>query len=1002
MKWRSTYKLSIWLFFYCVLIFNAAHVMGQGATSAALSGLIKDSSGAVIAGAKVQVKSLSTGLERENLSNESGTVFINLLPPGDYELTVDVEGFSPQVRKLRLTLGETVNLEIELLAGVSQEVIEVNATASILDLNKTEVSTTIDRQRIENLPINRRNFLDFSLTTPGVNIDRLPIQGPAAASGISFNGQTPRQNNITIDGLDNNDLGSSSVRSTFSQDAVQEFQVLSNSFAAEYGRALGGVVNIVTRSGTNDFHGSAFLFNRNQDLNARNAFARTNPPFSQYQFGFTLGGALVKNKHFFFASYERLDVTATNFVTISDQAINSLNRLGFPTENGDVPFEQVNNSFLLSTKSQLNSKNTLSLRYNFSRGKDENLQPFGALVARSTGGIGLLRDDALAVSNIAVLSPRLVMETRFLYARRAQVIDGLDVNQGPLLNIFSDEGLIFAGRNTLLPQPRLQNIYQIFNSLSFSTSNQNIKVGFDLNFSDSPKDRTALPIIYGGLAIFQAIDFSQIAGIPGLPFITALQNFDPSLRTPAQKVFLSTVFGNIPGFGLAGDLPLPVAFVQGFGDASGGVTSNYLSFFAQDDIKIRPNFILKLGARYDREGLDKPFPRNGGNHFSPRLAFTWSPFKNNKLSVHGAYGLFYGVTQRGVILATKVIDGVKTKTALITLGSPTVPGQTAINQLLIGAFAQNGHRFPETGQVPSILNNGNFPSRVFLPDPNFTTPYAHQANFGFDYSLNSNTALSVTYQLVRGLHILLSRNVNPVIRPELGSQLGRVDPSRGDVFSFEGSGDSYYHGISFSLNRRFSNRFGGLVSYTFSKALDNFVDFQADREELQDSLNLRNERSYSSNDVPHRFVASGTLDVGYNKNIFLKDFLLSSIITISSGRPFNLLAGVDVNRNGDNPPGDRPNAIARNLGKSPNFATFDMRLTRAIRLKDNYQLSLTLEAFNLFNRVNVLNLNRIYLPNLDGSFNLPQKEGGRFNATPDRFRDASAARQFQIGVRFSF
>ncbi|KAF0247456.1 MAG: ferrienterochelin and colicins outer membrane receptor, partial [bacterium] len=597
---------------------------------------------------------------------------------------------------------------------------------------------------------------------------------------------------------------------------------------------------------------------------------------------------------------------------------------------------------------------------------------------------------------------KIVMETRFLYARRAQIIDSLDPNLGPLINIFSDEGLIFAGRNTLLPQPRLQNIYEIFNSLSVSTNRQNIKFGFDFNFNVAPVDRTALPLVYGGLAIFQAIDFSAATGIPGLPFISALQNFDPSLRTPIQKAFLTTAFGTIPGFGAVGNLPLPAAFIQGFGNPFGRVSSNYLSVFAQDDIKVKQNLTLKLGGRYDREGLDEPFPNTSGNHFSPRIAFTWSPLKNNKLSVHGAYGLFYGVTQRGVILAAKIVDGVRTKTALLILGSPSRPGQGTINQALIKAFAQPGHRFPENGQFPSELGNTNFPVRTFLPDPNYKNAYAHQANFGFDYSVNNNTVLTVSYQLVRGLHLLLSRNINPIIRPDLGDPAGRVDINRGDVFSFEGSGDSYYHGISFVLNRRLSNRFAGLITYTYSKALDNFVDFQADREELEDSLNLRNERSYSANDVPHRFVASGTWDISYSKNVFLKDFLLSAIITINSGRPFNLLAGVDVNRNGDNPPGDRPTGIARNLGVSPNFASFDMRLTRTIRLKDRYQLSLTLEAFNLFNRVNVLGLNRIYLPNLDGSFNLPAKEKGRFIATADRFRDATAARQLQIGVRLSF
>src|SRR5262249_3041119 len=143
------------------------------------------------------------------------------------------------------------------------------------------------------------------------------------------------------------------------------------------------------------------------------------------------------------------------------------------------------------------------------------------------------------------------------------------------------------------------------------------------------------------------------------------------------------------------------------------------------------------------------------------------------------------------------------------------------------------------------------------------------------------------------------------------------DPTKGDVFSFEGGGDSYYHGVSFTLTRRVSHHVGGLVTYTYSKALDDFVDFQAETEEVNDPTNLRGERSYSINDVRHRFVASGIWDLNYTKNIFLKDFQLSTIVTINSGRPFNLLAGVDLNKNGDNPPGDRPAGLARNLGILP-------------------------------------------------------------------------------------
>jgi hypothetical protein len=997
-RWyRVFYVLALFL-----LLCPASFAQSGGSTTAALAGTVKDTTGAVIPGATLQAKNPQTGLLREVSSDEKGEFLFSLLPPGEYELKVEAEGFTPQSRRLTLTLGQALNLPVELQVGSAQEIVEVSSAAPPLEIAKTEVSTTIDRQRIEGLPINRRNFLDFSLTTPGVNTDRLPSQGAGASSGLSFNGQTPRQNNITIDGLDNNDPGSSSVRSTFSQDAVQEFQVVSNSFSSEFGRALGGIVNIVTKSGTNEFHGTAFFFNRNDSLNARNAFAQSNPPFSQYQYGFTLGGPIIKDKHFFFFSIERLQVDATNFVTITDKTIDSLNRLGFAATNGDIPFAQRNTPLLLSTRSQLGSRDTLSLRYTFSRSKDENLDPWGGLKTRSSGGIGLLRDDSFSATNTAILNPRFFLESRFLFARRNQNIDSLDPQQGPSLTLVADEGSIEAGRGTLLPQPRLEHIYQVFNAITYTPGRQTIKAGVDLYFAKALKSNTSLPIIYGGLAVFVPIDFTAATGIPGLPSFSALEAFDPSLRSFQQKGFLNLVFGQVPGFGPVGELPLPGAFIQGFGDPFDKIDTNYLSAFVQDDIKVRSNFTLKLGARFDREGLDEPFPDTSGNNLSPRIAFAYSPLKSDKLNIHGAYGLFYGVTQIGTNFATRIADGVRTKTVVLILGDPTTASGRAINNALIGAFARPGHRFPETGQVPPELQAAQFPARVFIPDPNHHTPYAHQANLGFDLLINKDTTFSASYQLVRGLHILISRNTNPILRPELGDPLGRPIPDKGDIFSFEGGGDSYYHGVSLTLNRRFSRRFGGLVSYTYSKALDNFLDFFAETEEVVDPLNLKNERGYSINDVRNRFVASGIFDIGYSNNILLKDFQLSTIVTLNSGRPYNLIAGVDLNRNGDNPPGDRPAGISRNAGITPGFATVDLRLTRAIRFNERYQLSLMFEGFNIFNRVNISDLNRVYPPNADGSFNLPPTEGGRFIATPDRFRGASPARQFQLGLRFAF
>ncbi|MBI3951992.1 MAG: carboxypeptidase regulatory-like domain-containing protein [Acidobacteria bacterium] len=267
---------------------TVAYGQSSGSTTASITGLAKDQEGAVIPGVLITAKNTATGLTRSATTDEDGAYSISLLPPGSYDVSAEATGFATQVlRNVKLTIGQTAELNFSLQAGQIAETIEVVGEAPLIEPNRTQASTTIDQQRIENLPINRRNFLDFTLTTSAVTVDRMPAQGAAATSGLSFNGQSARQNNITIDGIDNNDYGSSSVRSTFSQEAVQEFQVVNNSYSAEFGRAIGGIINIVTRGGTNGLHGTTFLFVRNDALNARNAFAKTVPPFKQYQFGGT-------------------------------------------------------------------------------------------------------------------------------------------------------------------------------------------------------------------------------------------------------------------------------------------------------------------------------------------------------------------------------------------------------------------------------------------------------------------------------------------------------------------------------------------------------------------------------------------------------------------------------------------------------------------------------------------------------------------------------------------
>ena len=247
--------------------------------------------------------------------------------------------------------------------------------------------------------------------------------------------------------------------------------------------------------------------------------------------------------------------------------------------------------------------------------------------------------------------------------------------------------------------------------------------------------------------------------------------------------------------------------------------------------------------------------------------------------------------------------------------------------------------------------------------------------------------------------------MRPTNNPVESAIIGRIDPTRGQVSQFATASDSYYHSVTFAVNRRLANNFSLLAHYTLSKAIDNSTDIRLDVVDGPvDGLNLRAERGLSFQDARHRFVASGVWNLNYSKNILLRDFQLSSIITLESGRPYNLKAGVDLDRNGDIPAFDRPAFLGRNVGVQPGFARVDMRLTRSISFKERFKFQAFFEAFNLFNRVNISTFDRTFPPDQRGNFNLPPNTGqnGRFIVTPDRFRGAFSPRQLQAGLRIEF
>ena len=297
----------------------ASVALGQAQSNAAdLHGFVKDSTGAVVPNATVTARNPGTNISRSTTSDDGGNYRIVNLPPGDYEITVEAPNFKKAVlTKVTLTVGQTADLDVTLEAGqITESVTISDATSEIVETSKTAVATTIDQQRINNLPINERNYLSFALTTSTVGRDNGRPIGPAPTTGLNFGGQRGRSNLVQVDGADNTDNSVNASRSTVSQEAVQEFQVVTNSFAAEFGRSAGGVVNVVTKSGTNDLHGNIFGFLRHRSFQARNAFAPIeDPPFTRTQYGFTLGGPLDRDRTFFFYAFEQRRRNESGFFT---------------------------------------------------------------------------------------------------------------------------------------------------------------------------------------------------------------------------------------------------------------------------------------------------------------------------------------------------------------------------------------------------------------------------------------------------------------------------------------------------------------------------------------------------------------------------------------------------------------------------------------------------------------------------------------------------------------
>lgn len=935
-------------------------------SNGSISGVVTDDSGSLLPGVTITAVNTATGVTRTSVSNEKGHYEIPLLPPGTYSVSSALEGFQPvKYDRIVVNVGSDSSVMFKLKPGVS-ETVTVTAAAPLVDTTRSEVSSVVGEKAIQNLPTNGRNFIDFVLTTPGVVRD-------VRAGDISFAGQRGTLNSLVIDGANNDNTffgqalgrtGSGRAPYQFSQDAVKEFQVNSNAYSAEYGRAGGAVINVVTKSGTNEFHGTAFDFLRDRRFNANDYIntiqtpARVKGPYHFDQYGASLGGPIVQDRHFFFVNYDAQRNSADNpiLLGVSQASVNALNDpaaiAGYnkvlaladsyaKTQNQDVT--------LVKTDHELFSKDHLSLRYNrqkFTGGNFENGTSSNAL---GHTGDSLVQTDTFSAVNSTIISNSIFNEVRAQYAKdsepgKANSSDPeAQINQGTIR-------VINIGRNTFSPRETTIRRRQIADTLTNVFGSHTMKGGVDVN-----KD-SILNYFPGNF--FGSYSFASLADFQNGKASSYLQAF--------------------PGPGTSGPETHP--------------DMTEYAAFVQDEWQVRPTLTVNAGLRYDFQKIAQPSVRNPDaqlaaagidtsvvpedhNNIAPRVGFAWTPSTANRTVVRGGYGIFYGRTPAIMIGTAHSNNGINVQTLTFT-GN------------LIPAYPNIYASIPTGVTLPKPT--------IFAFDPNFENPKVRQASLGIERGLTTDVAVSVTYQNVRGSNLPRSIDINvsnpttvtvpvysakdlaanasaaPVGNVSFIRYTGRPFANFARIIQFQSSANSQYHGLTFDIQKRFSNNWQARLAYTWSRVRDDRPDATAvvpgtdDFKFAQDPLDLHGDWAPGDNDVPHRVVLSGvwsldayTQHMGGVSRAILGGWTLSGIASWQSGQPYTAVVNTDLNNDG-NARNDRAPGFARNSLRLPSQFSLDPRVTKEIGMFAGARLQLIAEAFNLLNRSNVNGVRNTY------------------------------------------
>jgi hypothetical protein len=983
-----------------MLLYMNVSVCAQQLGAATLRGVVKDPNGAVIVGAAIAATNVATGATRATKTNEEGAYVLTNLPPGEYEVEAEAKGFVLLKHVgVMLLVGQSQTADFDLQVAGETIVIDDRFAAPLIDTYSSKVDQVIDEREIENLPLNGRNFLELALLTPGnapaPNFD--PTKTNTVV--ISSAGQFGRGGSVTVDGVDTNDDVVGGAVQNVSQDAVQEFQIATNRFDARLGRSGSAVVNIVTKTGTNEFHGSGAAYFRGslfQGLPATfDRGANDELPFDREQYSFTFGGPVKRDRAWFFGSLEYRNQDGAVLVGTRDTARRTITR-GF----ADAPLDD-----LLSTERfdlQANDRNRLTLRYSAQREEDVAV----STLIRSIGSASQRqssrnRAHSFLASHTVTLTPRDLNEFRFGFSTFSNITAPLTA--GPQLTFPS----IQDGTSFRVPQATTQRRYQFADNFTAIRGNHTLAFGGEFQRVLSGFD----------LGVFQQGRVELIEDFPDFD-----RNGDGRVDDN-DLLFAVTLRSAFP------TRPLVIP------DAN----NSYVAAFAQDDWRVSPSLFFNFGLRYeldtnvknlsgygDINPLVRPFLHGDRardkNNFAPRVGFNWS-FDGGRTSVHGGYGIYYDRVTLEVISLERGLDGRALPIEVRAGNVFFIPPPCLFNPTC-GQFPPPAPTLanPFTGFVLPGAGAGG----INIIDNGLQNPTVQQTNVGFQHSFGYNYVVRADYLHNFGTHFIIGRQIGQVFNPVVGG------PDL--VKNIESSVKTKYDGLLLSFESRYAHGFQMRASYTLSKAFNYANDDQIPFSNgPADPTNLQLEYGPAPNDQRHRFTFAGVFDAPLG-------FRLAPLWTIASGVPMDILlpdgsarvptlqrnAGGRLFRNASelNAFITRLNA-AGGVGGQPlplvstdarfndSFNSFDLRLSRPIKIGERVRIEPIAEVFNLFNLTNVLGVSNV---NYSGFSNVLARDSqdassagflrsssfGRAVTTAGGVFGSGGPRAFQFAARVSF